>query len=242
MIKTFFFSFLGLLLLTGTLSAFDASTQHALASFAKVGMEGKGKANWDEYYQNTINASNPHLTTKLAHQYFALEAEQVRLAVDLGTGTGRDALFLLKNGWRVLAMDAEEQAIRILLNRAADAKLTGLETMVATFAEMVLPDNIDLINANYSLPFCHPQDFSQCWGNIVDHLALGGRFSGNFFGERDAWADNPEYTFLTEAQVRALFKDRFEIEYFQIDEGNLPTAAGTMKHWHVFHVIAKKIR
>jgi len=39
-----------------------------------------------------------------------------------------------------------------------------------------------------------------------------------------------------------LFKENFVIEYLQVEEGLLPTAAGPMKHWHVYHVVAKKTK
>jgi trans-aconitate methyltransferase len=38
-------------------------------------------------------------------------------AVDLGCGAGRDTAELLRRGWRVLAIDAEAEAIRRLLER-----------------------------------------------------------------------------------------------------------------------------
>lgn len=62
---------------------------------------------WDEYYQNTLNATKPHNTLLLAQQYFEIDEKASGLAVDLGTGTSRDALFLLKKEWKVLAIDAE---------------------------------------------------------------------------------------------------------------------------------------
>jgi hypothetical protein len=55
----------------------------------------QGSGYWDEYYQNTINETSPHNTLLLAHQYFEIEGRSSGLAVDLGTGTGRDALFLV---------------------------------------------------------------------------------------------------------------------------------------------------
>lgn len=193
---------------------------------------------WDEYFQNTLNASKPEYTLFLAQQYFEKEGKAAGLAVDLGTGTGRDALFLLNHGWSVLAIDAEPLAIEILLSRAEG----DLEVMISPFSEMTLPENIDLINASLSLPFCSPEDFPACWQKIQDHLAIGGRFAGQLFGDKDDWAADPSRTFLTQEQMLQLFKDNFVLEYLQIEEGLLPTAAGPMKRWHIYHVVAKKIK
>ena len=35
--------------------------------------------NWDNYYQNTLNISDPHKTLLLAQKYFQLENKRVRL-------------------------------------------------------------------------------------------------------------------------------------------------------------------
>lgn len=197
---------------------------------------------WDEYYQNTLNATKPHNTLLLAQQYFEIDEKASGLAVDLGTGTGRDALFLLKKGWNVLALDKEPLSIEILLNRAQNEQLNHLEVQISPFSDMILPNNVDLINASFSLPFCSPEDFPECWQKIIDHLAVGGRFAGQLFGDKDEWASVPSRTFHTQEQMLHLFKENFIFEYLQVEEGLLPTAAGQMKHWHVFHVVAKKIK
>jgi len=201
----------------------------------------KTTSTWDSYYQNTINASSPWKTLRIANQLFQDEGRTGGHAADLGAGTGRDTLFLLKEGWHVLAIDAEQQAIDILLNRAEPELLEQLDVMAATFSSMILPENLDLINASYSLPFCHPSDFPSCWKNIVDHLSVGGRFSGQFFGEEDAWAISPDMTFLSDEKFKELFKDRFVIEYLHIEKGQKPCGNGEMKFWHIYNVVARKV-
>src|SRR5262245_12969872 len=124
--------------------------------------------NWENYYQNTLNISDPHETLLLAQKYFQREKRDSCTAADLGAGTGRDTLFLLQHGWHVLALDAEKLSIDIILNRVDSSYLSNLETMVVPFSEMTLPYGLDLINASYSLPFCKPKDFDQCWRMIVD--------------------------------------------------------------------------
>jgi tellurite methyltransferase len=196
---------------------------------------------WDDYYQNTLNEQKPRYTLMLAQQYFDLENRSPTLAVDLGAGTGRDTLFLLRKGWQVEAIDAEPLSIEIISNRTESEYHPQLKTQINPFATMELPDNIDLINASFSLPFCPPDGFSDCWQNIVDHLAVGGRFAGQLFGDRDAWASTSPGTFHTHEQMLQLFKENFVIEYLQIEEGLLPTAVGPMKQWHVYHIVARKI-
>lgn len=200
------------------------------------------KGEWDEYYENTLNATKPSEALKFAEQSFERDENPGRIAVDLGTGTGRDALFLLDRGWNVLAIDAEALAIDVLLSRAPDEHRDRLDVNISSFSEMVLPQNVDLINASYSLPFCSPEEFPACWQNIVDHLAVGGRFSGQFFGDKDEWSSDPSLTFLCHEQMLQLFTDSFVVEYLEVQEGMSLTASGAMKYWHVFHVVAKKIK
>lgn len=65
---------------------------------------------------------------------------------------------------------------------------------------------------------------------------------GNFFGLNDSWAKLKEkMTFLSEEQVKELFKDKFEIIDFKEIEKDGKTGIGKMKHWHTYTVIAKKL-
>lgn len=200
------------------------------------------KGSWDEYFQDTLNVTKPQYTLALALKYFAREEKESGLAVDLGTGTGRDALFLLEKGWNVLAIDAESMAIDILLNRVQENDRNRIEVNISPFSEMSLPDHINLINASFSLPFCSPEDFPDIWQNIVDHLEIGGRFAGQFFGIRDEGFSDINPLMFSQEQVMQLFQDRFEIEYLQIEAGLIPAADGSLRQWHTFHVVAKKIK
>jgi SAM-dependent methyltransferase len=196
---------------------------------------------WKDYYEITINGK-PCNTLQLAQQYFHEEGKQGGFAIDLGAGAGRDTFFLLKQGWSVIAIDAEELALEILASRVEADEMSRLDLLLNTFSTMVLPSDVDLVNASFSLPFCAPADFSACWQKIVDSLAVGGRFSGQLFGDRDEWSSTPELTFHTEEQMRQLFAENFEIEYLKIQDELSQTADGTSKHWHVFHIVAKKIK
>lgn len=199
------------------------------------------KPDWSTYFEHTIDASIPHFTLVQALHLFELEGKKAGFAVDLGCGTGRDTLYLLGLGWNVLAVDGEDLAIEILLNRVNPEVQELLQVMCAPFAKLILPTDADLINASISLPFCDPEVFPSLWEQITESIAIGGRFSGHFFGDQDEWASLPGRTHLTEEEVLRLFEGRYEIEYFDVLEDNRPCADGSLKHWHVFSVVAKKI-
>lgn len=191
---------------------------------------------WTRYYDATRD--EPRETLLLALEGFDAES-RTGLAVDLGCGAGRDTAELLRRGWSVLAIDSEEEGIARLKRRAlSDDARVRLGTKIARFEDAVWP-SADLINASWSLPFCLPDSFGPLWGRISSSLRDGGRFSGQLFGDHDEWVDNAEVTFHTRAQVEALLES-FELEHFREVEEDSTTAVGDPKHWHVFHIVARK--
>ena len=159
-------------------------------------------------------------------------------AVDLGCGAGRDTFALLERGWNVLAIDAEPGAIKWIRSRSKGKHRGRLKTHVWTFKEARLP-KADLVNASFCLPFCRPKDFPLVWAKIRGSLRNGGRFSGNFFGDRDQWASDRKMTFQSASQVDELLRG-LKVEYLKEIEEDGTTADGTPKHWHYFDVVAKK--
>jgi tellurite methyltransferase len=195
---------------------------------------------WSQYYDAA--GEDPRDTLLDALRRFDEDGAQPGLAVDLGCGTGRDTAELLRRGWTVLAVDGEPEAIERLRRRAdvdGDAR-KRLQTCVARFEDAEWPP-ADLVNASFSLAFCPPRAFSRLWDHVVRSLRPGGRFSGHLFGDRDGWADEPEMTFLTRAEVEALL-DPLAVERLDEVEEDGTTARGAEKHWHLFHVVALKPR
>ncbi len=204
---------------------------------------------WTRYFNAAGEDPRPTLLTALEH-FDAEPNDQERLAVDLGCGTGRDTFELLRRGWRVLAVDAQEEAIRRL--RQSDESLISdrLETQVAEFASARWP-TADLVNASYALPFCAPGSFARLWERITTSLPSGGRFCGQLFGDHDEWASLPNastaewtpsgnaMTFLTKSEVDHLLDDYSIEQLIEVDEVG-PTATGPDKHWHLFHVVARR--
>jgi tellurite methyltransferase len=194
---------------------------------------------WDEFYQKIEGREPRPLLLEVLKAFATEDSPGPRDAIDLGCGDGTEAIALLAHGWNVLAIDAEPSAIRRLLEKVQEEGAVPLQTQVAKFEELALP-SADLIHASFSLPFCQPEYFDTLWEKIVSAIKPGGRFAGQFFGINDSWAGEPEMTFHTEEQVRALF-EQFTIESFvELEEDG--QAVSKPKHWHIFTVIAKKIR
>jgi SAM-dependent methyltransferase len=138
------------------------------------------------------------------------------LAVDLGCGQGFDSAELL-------LPDSDAPRLRTVVSRMEDANVP----------------TADLVYASFSLPFCRPQVFPRLWSDIREAIRPGGRFAGELFGDRDTWASSEEdMTFFDVASARALF-DGMELESF-VEEENDYQGWDEMKHWHVFHAIARR--
>jgi hypothetical protein len=95
------------------------------------------------------------------------------------------------------------------------------------------------VNASFSLPFCPQQEFTRVWQKIVDSLRPGGRFCGQLFGEHDDWAGSGVVV-QTRAELRGLLAP-FEVELLDEFDQDGKTAVGTRKHWHVYHLVARKL-
>ncbi len=197
------------------------------------------KRDWSAYY-NAVGGRPPRETLLAALERFDAEksAAQSRFAVVLGCGDGRDTVELLRRGWRVLAIDGEQEAIARLLSRP-NLNLERLETQVTRFEEVILPEQVDLVNASFALPFCPPEYFPGLWEKIVSSLGSGGRFCGQLFGDRDSWAIYTSISHHTREQVEVLLQP-FEVEVFEEEDHPGKTALGEQKHWHIYQIVARK--
>jgi tellurite methyltransferase len=190
-------------------------------------------SDWSAFY-DAVAERPPHDTLLGALDRF----EAPGFAVDLGCGDGRDTVELLRRGWWVLALDGQEEAIRRLRERVDERAAERLESRVARFEEARWPE-ADLVNSSFALPFCPPAYFDDFWHRVRDSIGLNGRFSGQLFGERDEWLGTRDMTFHSRNDVDALLQG-LELERFDEVEEDGQTATGAAKHWHVFHIIARR--
>ncbi len=159
-------------------------------------------------------------------------------ALDLGSGAFNDVRFLVSECFQhITAVDHKPLAQDIISNFPKDI----VDYVICDFIDFNFGKNkFDLINAQYSLPFNQSGDLVKIITSIEESLITGGIFTGQFFGTKDEWnVENSKMNFLTKVEAENLLS-KFKIIKFIEEESDAATAAGKMKHWHIFHFIVKK--
>lgn len=199
-------------------------------------MTERKSADWAAYYEK-LRERPPRRTLIAALDRFGPDAAG-SLAVDLGCGDGRDVIEMLRRRWRVIAVDAEPEALRQLQARPLPTgnELTPLQ---ARFEDVPLPLGLSLVNSSFAMSLCEPEGFHRVWERIREALPSGGRFSGQWYGPKDSWLGRPGMTFVSRDDALRLL-DGFELEMFEEEEDDGVTPRGNAKHWHIFHIVARK--
>lgn len=109
---------------------------------------------------------------------------ETKKALDLGSGRGETSLFLLRNRWKVTAIDYSPKVMGSLLRNILEKGREHMENLTQKVQDVVLlepEEQYDLIIA-YDL-FCYldPKKLKQVWETIYQSLTPGGYFIGTFF-------------------------------------------------------------
>jgi SAM-dependent methyltransferase len=162
--------------------------------------------------------------------------EQPGDALDAGAGGGRDTAYLLQHGWRVTAVDSSPSAADALRRIHHGSELQVVVSSIEDFT----PASYDLVNAQFSLPFIPSPRFPSTVQRLRDAVRPGGLMPATFFGPHDEWnVPGTELSFSTRAEVEQLFSGWEMVEFTEAEEDG-HTADGTAKHWHVFHLTARR--
>ena len=196
--------------------------------------EEERSAAWRAYYDGVAGRPPRPTLIEALDRFGALPGH----AVDLGCGDGRDTVEMLRRGWSVTAIDAEPEALARLRDRPEIVPEAKLTTLCARFEDAAWPE-CDLVNASFALALCPPARFPALWTKITGSLRSGGFFAGQFYGLRDGWAGDPAITVFNEVSARRLI-GAYAIERFEEEESDAVTPRGKAKHWHIFHVVARK--
>lgn len=196
---------------------------------------------WKVHYDKVNKEKHPPANTLI--QTLELIPSKVVLknlkAIDLGCGNGIDTAALLAKGFNVLAIDKDPNASVHFQKHINSKYRKQLSFQNSSFENLDELPSVDLVNASFSLPFCHPNHFEKLWSNIIACINPEGFFCGHFFGPKDSWSSSSDMTFHNLQALKSLFKG-FDLLYFEETAKNGKTLSGKEKFWHVFHVVAKK--
>ncbi|MEO6201517.1 MAG: class I SAM-dependent methyltransferase [Cryobacterium sp.] len=157
-------------------------------------------------------------------------------AIDIGCGEGTETRYLLANGWRVLAIDADPAAEERVRSGLAREELERLTFRRARFEEIDQLPAADLVYAGFALPFCDPAAFPAMWTGIRSSLRPSAWLAGELFGPHDSWFGRTDMNFHDRAQVRSLLSGL--TVHGLVEDDRMGGSAFGPRHWHVFHIIA----
>ncbi|SME88118.1 SAM-dependent methyltransferase [Tistlia consotensis] len=200
-------------------------------------MHGSGDR-WRRYYRQTAERP-PRETLLAALAAWDATGRPPAQALDLGCGSGRDTVELLRRGWRVLALDSESAAIEALKHQPEVAGSPRLFCRVARIEALDPLPGAALINASFSLFLLGPEPFARTWATIRAALPPGGLFCGQLLGPRDDWSRDAGLTLHDTAAVDALLAGYRVVERRE-EQSDTTTPKGDRKHWHLHHLVLER--
>jgi tellurite methyltransferase len=165
-------------------------------------------------------------------------AEPKGHALDAGAGALNAAKYLLSAGFKhVTAFDSSPASRQVAEELPADQA----SFVLARFEDFAYPEAAyDLVNAEFSLPFIGAHSFPLVLTKLLASVKPGGLFTGQLFGPNDSW-NIPEsgMNFHSRRDVERLLRGWAILELTEEDHPG-KTKLGDDKHWHVFHIIARR--
>lgn len=165
-------------------------------------------------------------------------AEPKHDALDAGAGALNATKYLLSTGFKhVTALDSSPASRRVAEELPADQ----VAFILARFEDFAYPVGAyDLVNAEFSLPFISAHAFPSVFTKLLGSVKPGGLFTGQLFGPNDSW-NVPEsgMNFHRRSDVECLLHGWTILEFTEESHPG-KTKLGEDKHWHIFHLIARR--
>ncbi|MBL4808459.1 MAG: class I SAM-dependent methyltransferase [Phycisphaerales bacterium] len=203
--------------------------------------EAAHRRDWPAYFDRMEGKPARDTLLKALALFGDIDPNNPPLAIDLGCGAGRDSVAMLSAGWNVWAQDGSDDGLNRTKSRPeikSALNSNRIQIHHADFENLQIPKT-KLLNASFSLPFCPPTHFKALWQQIDHAIEPGGRFSGQLFGDRDDWATIDDRSHFTRTETLALF-DQYILESFTEEDRPSKHIGENHKHWHVFHIVARK--
>ena len=190
-------------------------------------------SNWEEFVQVTKNRKPVWLLIKTIKKIKSLN----NTALDLGCGAGVDSKYLAKNGFKVDAVDLDQNCITSTKKMCKNLDVKIIKKNIKNYK--IKPSTYQLIYSWNTLPFLNKKEMVKVLHGIQKGLTKEGFFVFSLFGIEDNWAKNkPEMAFLTVNELKKILSKMKFIEILETKE-NKPSAIGKPKFWHQIQGIAQ---
>lgn len=162
--------------------------------------------NAEEFYNATVSADLSETCNKFL-KYVAPGGK----ILDAGCGSGRDSLYFIKHGYKVVSIDASEEMVRL------SSKLTGQQTLLMKFEDIDFKDEFDGIWACASLLHVPKMEIKGVMTRLAQALKENGIFYGSFkYGEGEEFRGERLFNFYDENSLRALISEIKQLEVLEI--------------------------
>jgi SAM-dependent methyltransferase len=160
----------------------------------------------EEFYNATVSADMSETCDKFL-KYIAPGGK----ILDAGCGSGRDSLYFIKHGYKVMSIDASEEMVRL------SSKLTGQQTLLMKFEDIDFKDEFDGIWACASLLHVPKMEIKGVMTRLAQALKENGIFYGSFkYGEGEEFRGERLFNFYDENSLRALISEIKQLEVLEI--------------------------
>ncbi|MFO7887229.1 MAG: class I SAM-dependent methyltransferase [Eubacteriales bacterium] len=193
----------------------------------KISIEYYDK-NSEKYINNTFHVNMEPLLTK-----FAFHIPKGGLILDAGCGTGRDSIWFVNHGYKVLAFDGSKEMVKY-----AKDHIDG-EVMMATFESFDCDKEFDGIWACSSLLHVKRSNMVEIIEKLASYLKPKGSFFMSFKDrDEDYVKDGRVFTNYSEKGLRQLINSIDDLITIEIIKTTDVRKGREDEHW--VSVIAKK--
>ncbi len=162
--------------------------------------------NADKYCKNTLNVD----MSKIYH-FFLQHLPPGALILDAGCGSGRDSLYFLNRGYRVVAFDGSSELAR------KSSELTGLQVEHCTFEEFYSREQFDAIWACASLLHVEKEKLADVIRHLAGYLKKGGIFYMSYkYGDCDYEKDGRHFSCFKEEDFKELIAGLDELDIIEL--------------------------
>ena len=127
--------------------------------------------NINQFYEKSKKFNKP---SGLLHGFFNMKLDRdltEKVAIELGSGVGNDAKFLIDNGFSITCIDKEAKSKEAIISKIG--MNDNLKFLLQDFEDIKL-HKASLIYSCFSLHFCKPNKFDVLMNEITKNITPSG--------------------------------------------------------------------